>query len=1066
MSKWHSIEHCRSVMEEKTERVKSVAFHPCKKVLIVGLHNGKIQAWNYLYKTKVFELEEHEGPVRVVVFHHLIERFASAGDDCLIRVWNYKTRSVEMVFKGHTDYIRSLEFHKHLPWILSASDDQTIRIWNFQSKKQIACLTGHTHYVMGARFLSESLFASVSLDQTIRIWDYSALTVKSQATVMDMLGVPEVLVKHIIDGHDRGINWISAKPDSCIFATGGDDSSIRLWDASTDSVFETDTLHGHHSHVSSLYFTATDILISNSEDGTLKLWDVKKRKAIKTLNIDNSRFWCIAMDPSEKVLAAGHDTGFCVYTLEKESSLFATADDYIYLQRGMEIIKTDTKTEIRVCEAKGGLKSLMARNGYILLNYGNCYSLVAPHETIRGPGKAVLGEDSLWVSTGAEVLEKTLGGVEKRTEALETDRLFLSPLGVIGARGMHIFCLDRPEEKVLLPEACRSICAGEGFIAAITEKSIVMLDMAMNQLAVIDEVLSINSAVAYGETLFYTTAMHLKFAFSSGEASALLSTEESLWVAQIKNDRFIMLNRAGVVSELEVDLIEWRFKYALEKKDSQVLRDCIEKDALIGQAPLACLIKKGAYQEAQEYVDDPAVSAELCLKTKDFKGALGHALKTGSNSLLSQVGMAAINYDLDLAEQAFKAANDIHSLILLCVAAQRVDKLDSILFDCQDEMYIALAAIITGNNERLHSLIAPHTAPDSPTIAPAPAELSSESASTLDTNQAQLPDHSESNDQSLSKSKSKESPSTPAKPLKEHQTTTPPKSNSTSTNSTSTNSSHLPNAMEDDEDATINFSSSEKQESSDLDDLLDKDLGNSDLKDKNEEEIEASFSSSKSEESEDLDTLPPRIRTLITSRLDLCLKNTPASFDTQSEIQRSLGLVTDGKFSLAIAGLLISLHSLIRLIKTGASYPTIDQDISLCSTYLQCLLAERIRKKTTSDKTAISCSIFFASAGLKTEHKEKALRAAIAFCYKKGNRHTALELARELVETMNCDDSRIKLLANSTKPMEDTFFIDTSLPFCIDKGEYLESASKCGICHAWSSKAVKVCACCFVSTLE
>lgn len=128
---------------------------------------------------------------------------------------------------GHLDYIRTVTYHHEQPWILSSSDDQTCRIWNWQSRACLTVLTGHNHYVMCAEFHpGQDLVASASLDQTVRVWDISGLRAKSAAGSggsagglesrlgaatgqTDLFGSSDVQVLHILEGHDRGVNWVA-----------------------------------------------------------------------------------------------------------------------------------------------------------------------------------------------------------------------------------------------------------------------------------------------------------------------------------------------------------------------------------------------------------------------------------------------------------------------------------------------------------------------------------------------------------------------------------------------------------------------------------------------------------------------------------------------------------------------------------------------------------------------------------------------------------------------------------------------------------------------------------------
>jgi coatomer protein complex subunit alpha (xenin) len=131
------------------------------------------------------------------------------------------------------------------------------RIWNWQSRTCIAVLTGHNHYVMCATFHpKEDLVVSASLDQTVRVWDISGLRKK---TVSPGIGVPhhpphhhedglrlpqnelfgntDAIVKYVLEGHDRGVNWAAFHPSSPLIVSGADDRQVKLWRMNGMQVF-------------------------------------------------------------------------------------------------------------------------------------------------------------------------------------------------------------------------------------------------------------------------------------------------------------------------------------------------------------------------------------------------------------------------------------------------------------------------------------------------------------------------------------------------------------------------------------------------------------------------------------------------------------------------------------------------------------------------------------------------------------------------------------------------------------------------------------------------------------
>lgn len=109
----------------------------------------------------------------------------------------------------------------------------------------VCTMTGHNHYVMCAQFHpTEDLIASASLDQSVRIWDISGLRKKHSAPTSisfedqmaranpnqaDMFGNTDAIVKFVLEGHDRGVNWVSFHPTLPLIVSAGDDRLIKLW---------------------------------------------------------------------------------------------------------------------------------------------------------------------------------------------------------------------------------------------------------------------------------------------------------------------------------------------------------------------------------------------------------------------------------------------------------------------------------------------------------------------------------------------------------------------------------------------------------------------------------------------------------------------------------------------------------------------------------------------------------------------------------------------------------------------------------------------------------------------
>lgn len=346
-------------LETKSNRVKGLCFHPKRPWILASLHNGLIQLWDYRIRTLLERFEEHSGPVRGICFHPTQPLFVSGGDDFRIKVWNYKLRKCLFTLTGHLDYIRTVQFHSELPWILSASDDMQIRIWNWQSRTCIATLSGHTHYVMSAMFHpTEDLVVSASLDQTVRVWDISGLHRRNVSPLStggsedslklaqnDLFGNPPAVVKFVLEGHDRGVNWASFHPTIPLIVSGADDRYVKLWRMNETKAWEVDTLRGHFNNVSCVIFhPRADVILSNSEDKTIRVWDSNKRTLISTFKRDTDRYWILAAHPENNVFAAGHDSGLSVFKLEKERPASTVYNSTLFFIKDKSIRSFDFAT--------------------------------------------------------------------------------------------------------------------------------------------------------------------------------------------------------------------------------------------------------------------------------------------------------------------------------------------------------------------------------------------------------------------------------------------------------------------------------------------------------------------------------------------------------------------------------------------------------------------------------------------------------------------------------------------------------------------------------------------------
>lgn len=126
----------------------------------------------------------------------------------------------------------------------------------------------------------------------------------------DLFGVADAVVKHVLEGHDRGVNWASFHPNLPLIVSGADDRQIKLWRMNEYKAWEVDTFRGHYNNVSSVLFhPRQELVISNGEDKSIRVWDMTKRQCLHTFRREDERYWILTAHPKLNLFAAGHDGG-------------------------------------------------------------------------------------------------------------------------------------------------------------------------------------------------------------------------------------------------------------------------------------------------------------------------------------------------------------------------------------------------------------------------------------------------------------------------------------------------------------------------------------------------------------------------------------------------------------------------------------------------------------------------------------------------------------------------------------------------------------------------------------
>lgn len=235
------------------------------------------------------------------------QKLISCGLDSTIKVWNYHNGQCISTYRGHEDAVVSVDFLDKT--IVSGSADSTVKVWHVDSR---TCYTlrGHTDWVNSVKIHPQSNTAfSASDDTTIKMWD-----LENHKCIKTFGGMES-------NGHVGQVQ--------CVIPINYKDTLVADTDASEDTtgneeINASDVMH-HSDSNDNKYPTH---LLTSSLDNTIKIWDVKTEKCIRTQFGHIEGVWSISAD-NFRIVSGAHDRLIKLWDLQDGKCLHTWSGDSI-----------------------------------------------------------------------------------------------------------------------------------------------------------------------------------------------------------------------------------------------------------------------------------------------------------------------------------------------------------------------------------------------------------------------------------------------------------------------------------------------------------------------------------------------------------------------------------------------------------------------------------------------------------------------------------------------------------------------------------------------------------------
>jgi WD40 repeat protein/Flp pilus assembly protein TadD len=304
--------------------VTAVAFSPDGKYLATGSQDKTARVCEPTAPEVVRMY--HEDYVAAVAFSPDGKYLATASEDSSARVWEAASGE-EVALMSHEDWVRSVAFSPDGKYLATASEDNSARVWEIVISKAAApgsktsiqaerlpsavgkqvSRMSHEGYVTAVAFSPDGKHvATGSEDDTAVVWEIAigkevAPSPKGSIWTEGLPGAPrsEQVTRM---NHDDDVTSVAFSPDGKYLATGCNDNSARVWEATTGTQV---AQVSHGDWVRSVAFSPDGkYLATASDDNSARVWEAISGREVTRMNHEDC-VTAVAFSPDGEYLATG-----------------------------------------------------------------------------------------------------------------------------------------------------------------------------------------------------------------------------------------------------------------------------------------------------------------------------------------------------------------------------------------------------------------------------------------------------------------------------------------------------------------------------------------------------------------------------------------------------------------------------------------------------------------------------------------------------------------------------------------------------------------------------------------
>ncbi|WP_372370872.1 protein kinase [Candidatus Uabimicrobium sp. HlEnr_7] len=330
----------QELLHQKTcaQTIRSLQFHHSGTMLLSASENHIIDLWSFPQMKKLHSWKTKSSVINLQSSHNN-DFFICACENGEILVYDVVSRGLHHIFRKTHMPISSIDISRDDNYLISASLANSIEIWDLKTGKPIHNKNGHTNAISKVIFHPEGkIVASSSYDGTVRICNalsgeqirelphnayiYSCCFSRSGnllATTTDK----EIQVWNWQTGkliqvfYGKKFTDVAFNFDDSLIAGSSQSGDTTIWFLSSGKKHSVISLH--KDQVWNIDFHPFyDMLVSVSEDRSLRIWDLNKNEEAGKLEypLEHFAFTTVKFSPDgEKIAYAGQSKTIFIFNI-------------------------------------------------------------------------------------------------------------------------------------------------------------------------------------------------------------------------------------------------------------------------------------------------------------------------------------------------------------------------------------------------------------------------------------------------------------------------------------------------------------------------------------------------------------------------------------------------------------------------------------------------------------------------------------------------------------------------------------------------------------------------------